>query len=88
MFYLSCLSVTFNKNAEQSCDYANVGFFQSRSQGLPLPPPKSERRETRPWFGLVTCLPDFSRLQVNNLGEGQISVMFVATEPRGEWKVF
>ena len=26
--------------------------------------------EERPWFGLVTCLPDFSRLQVSGMREG------------------
>ena len=27
----------------------------------------------RPWFRLVTCLPDFSRLQIRGLREGRIS---------------
>ena len=37
-----------------------------------FPAPWSKRGETRAWFGLVTCLPDFSRLQVSSLREGQI----------------
>ena len=36
-------------------------------------------REERPWFDLVTCLPDFSRLQISGLREGQISGEFVST---------
>ena len=35
---------------------------------------RSRRRsEERPWFRLVTCLPDFSRLQIRGLREGRIS---------------
>ena len=44
---------------------------------LIFPPPGA--REERPWFGLVTCLPDFSRLQISGLREGQISGEFVST---------
>ena len=49
------------------------------------PPPRA--REERPWHKLDTCLLDFSRLQINNMGEGQVSVVLVTTEYRGEKKV-
>ena len=48
--------------------------FQGLSSSRPL-----ERERKRPWFGLVTCLPDFSRLQISGLREGQISREFVST---------
>ena len=44
-----------------------------------LPVQRSERERERPWFGLVTCLPDFSRLQTNNWREGQVRGKFVST---------
>ena len=79
-------SVTFNKMPNRDVIMQMSASFNLVPR-VPPPPHKSERRENQPWFGLVMCLPDFSRLQINNLGEGQISVMFVATEPRGEWEV-
>ena len=51
-----------------------------------FPPPGA--REERPWLGLVTCLPEPGKLQINVSREGRLSVKFVATEPRGERKVF
>ena len=42
----------------------------------------TERERERPWKTLVTCLPEYGRLQANDLGEGQVSVRFVSTERR------
>ena len=69
------------KDARSKCNF----FFFQRTSSLPtsfpgsliFPPPGA--REKRPWFGLVTCLPDFSRLQISGLREGQISGEFVST---------
>ena len=55
-------------------------YLQPRSQGSLLPALRSERE--RPWKTLVTCLPEYGRLQANDLGEGQVSVRFVSTERR------
>ena len=43
----------------------------------------------RLWLGLVTCLPEFGRLQTNDMGEGWISVRFVSAKRRrrGQWKL-
>jgi len=42
----------------------------------------TEQERERPWKTLVKCLPESGRLQTNDLGEGQVSVIFVSTERR------
>ena len=44
--------------------------------------------EKRPWFRLVTCLPESGRLQINDVREGQLSVKFVSTECCKSGRVF
>ena len=53
----------------------------------PLLFPSPAAREERPWLGLVTCLPESGRLQINVSREGHISGKLVATESRGEREV-
>ena len=67
-------------------------FARARSMRKPnlvprvsLPPADSNGK--RPWFRLVTCLPESGRLQINDSREGCLSMKFVSTEPRGERKV-
>ena len=43
---------------------------------LSYPSPRNER--VRPLSGLVMCLPESGRLQMNDFGEGQISARFVS----------
>ena len=43
----------------------------------------AQAREERPWLGLVTCLPESGRWQLNHWREGRPSINFVQTEPTG-----
>ena len=53
-------------------------IVQPRSQISHLP---AQAREERPWLGLVTCLPESGRWQLNHWREGRPSINFVHTEP-------
>ena len=56
------------------------GTVKKRLNGFPASFPGSllfmsqGAREERPWLGLVTCLPESGRLQINDWREGRLSV--------------
>ena len=42
--------------------------------------PTPGAREEILWLGVVTCLPESERLQINNSGKGRLSVKIVSTQ--------
>ena len=63
--------------------FLREGIFTTSFPG-PFIFPSPGVREWRPWLGLVTCLPESGRLQINISREGHISGKLVATQSRGE----
>ena len=68
----------------------DANIMQPRSQGSLLPALRSERDSKNsgwlPWTCLLltvnVVIPEYWRLESNDLGEGQVSVRFVSTERR------
>ena len=82
---LNRINIAYNKFPGYTGVYCSSQPTQTSFPGsLIFPLPLRASKERPGWLGLVTCLPESGRVQLNYWQEGCPSRNFVYTEPMGE----